>query len=156
MFIFYIWSNFLVVSKFVYIKLWMIGTAEFGTTSSCYNTYFIYKLWIWWIALRQNNIWRHPNFHALSLLKDIERTIIIVIIATIDGRKMMMIFHRLSQKKICGEFARGWYLFGWLLNSLWFNLYWPNLDKSRRKILHYWFSGKIQRCHRWAPSSILG
>ena len=22
--------------------------------------------------------------------------------------------------------------------------------------LHYWFSGKIQRCHRWAPSSILG
>ena len=21
---------------------------------------------------------------------------------------------------------------------------------------HQWFSGKIQRCHRWAPSSILG
>ena len=26
----------------------------------------------------------------------------------------------------------------------------------RDGVSHYWFSGKIQRCHRWAPSSILG
>ena len=83
--------------------------------------------------MRQNNIWRHPNSHTLSLLKDIERTIIIVIIATIDGRKMMMIFHRLSQKNSAGS-LRWWYLFGWLLKpSLWFNLYWQNEAKCEGK-----------------------
>ena len=29
-----------------------------------------------------------------------------------------------------------------------------NCDDVKHK--HQWFSGKIQRCHRWAPSSILG
>ena len=28
--------------------------------------------------------------------------------------------------------------------------------ESHGRQTHQWFSGKIQRCHRWAPSSILG
>ena len=28
--------------------------------------------------------------------------------------------------------------------------------KFGKRCKHQWFSGKIQRCHRWAPSSILG
>ena len=36
------------------------------------------------------------------------------------------------------------------------NLYIDNWVSQRKTCPCQWFSGKIQRCHRWAPSSILG
>ena len=39
----------------------------------------------------------------------------------------------------------------------WVFFVWFMLKRFFRKIIKcQWFSGKIQRCHRWAPSSILG